>query len=409
LYSINCVYDVFFSGVEQAAEERVSHQKNFIAELTRQLADKERQLLQLRTQLQAAKDREQGQGNSQTQGQRHQEQGRGGIGGVGDGGVGDIQERELIEVELMKKKQELANLNKQLDAARRNGAKNFPVRMEGGEGEEYAERGMSEDFSLDKETLSLPEKHRKHVDTSMTERSEARRGSRERAGTSTENSRKTVTRTSNRPLSAQQNLNPQLSDISLLDNAFSDRSSVTSDFSDVTVPQHVVSSERTSRKLRHNHRHRRREDVMSSKDPSVPHDAKASRRLHHSSLPHLNHPSPPQQLQYNDHPQRLYRGRETLSSEDLSPTHGVRSGRNTYNSSSQKSQRPPQHMFHSPSPAPKQQQQQLHQKVFQKRQGSVVTDRVRKQKLRAEQQQLVEQMKELLAQAATGTMVCVCV
>lgn len=98
------------SGVEEAAEGRVSEQRNFISKLTRQLAEKEQQLLELRTELETVKDRDKEKGQGESDSRR--------VSGAHDGGADNvIRERQHIEDELVKKKTELENLNRQLASA----------------------------------------------------------------------------------------------------------------------------------------------------------------------------------------------------------------------------------------------------------------------------------------------------
>ena len=113
------------SGVEEAAEGRVSEQKNFILELTRQLAEKERQLLELRRELEAVKDRdkEKGQGESDNRGEGNS---------IGSGDTDSaIRKRQVIEDELLKKKVELENLNRQLSSAKEDNRKKLQQRLNG--------------------------------------------------------------------------------------------------------------------------------------------------------------------------------------------------------------------------------------------------------------------------------------
>ena len=105
------------SGVEEAAEGRVSEQKNFILELTQQLAEKEQQLFELRTQLEAVKQRENEKDQDETDHKAKNSN--------DSHALDNIQrERQLIEDELLKKKSELEKLNRQLMSARQNKARN---------------------------------------------------------------------------------------------------------------------------------------------------------------------------------------------------------------------------------------------------------------------------------------------
>ncbi|KAL8617470.1 hypothetical protein ACOMHN_048738 [Nucella lapillus] len=105
------------SGVEEAAEDRVSEQKNFISDLSRQLAEKEQQLLALRAELEKVRtsEKDKDEVEEKNQNRSHHDS--------------DCRERQSIENELQKKKRELDNLNKQLEAARHtdNRVKDAPV------------------------------------------------------------------------------------------------------------------------------------------------------------------------------------------------------------------------------------------------------------------------------------------
>ncbi|XP_076438053.1 uncharacterized protein LOC143277172 [Babylonia areolata] len=98
-------------GVEEAAEDRVSEQKNFISELTRQLAEKEQQLLTLRTELETVKAKEKEKDEDESESKNKHNSSHESLGST-------VRERQSIEDELQRKKQELENLNKQLMAAR---------------------------------------------------------------------------------------------------------------------------------------------------------------------------------------------------------------------------------------------------------------------------------------------------
>ncbi|KAK7111093.1 uncharacterized protein [Littorina saxatilis] len=99
------------SGVEEAAEGRVSEQKNFIADLSRQLVEKEQQLLELRTELEKVKDKDRAHKGIPLK-QRTSADTTDSANNIGR------RERQLIEDELVRKKTELEKLNKQLASAK---------------------------------------------------------------------------------------------------------------------------------------------------------------------------------------------------------------------------------------------------------------------------------------------------
>ncbi|KAK7467884.1 hypothetical protein BaRGS_00036889 [Batillaria attramentaria] len=97
------------SGVEEAAEGRVSEQRNVIERLTQDLAEKERQIQGLRLELQRVKERDAAGTPARSL--------------SSDSHVEDIRERQKLEDELARKKHELENLNTLLTEAKRDGSR----------------------------------------------------------------------------------------------------------------------------------------------------------------------------------------------------------------------------------------------------------------------------------------------
>nr|KAG5688097.1 hypothetical protein BaRGS_031290 [Batillaria attramentaria] len=92
--------------VEEAAEGRVSEQRNVIERLTQDLAEKERQIQGLRLELQRVKERDAAGTPARSL--------------SSDSHVEDIRERQKLEDELARKKHELENLNTLLTEAKRD-------------------------------------------------------------------------------------------------------------------------------------------------------------------------------------------------------------------------------------------------------------------------------------------------